>query len=229
MELDGLINLYKPVGLTSARALDRVRRLTAQRKSGHAGTLDPAAEGVLLILLGRSTKCTERLMELPKIYLTTLRLDVTSDGFDSEGELRPVTVDRPPSREEVEAALRAFVGTIEQVPPARSAVKVGGQPAYKRARRGEAPELRPRPARIDRITLRAYSWPLLEIEICCGRGTYVRAIARDLGIALGTGGCLSRLVRTAIGPYTAADAWTLERLGQAPDVRSAVVPVDRVG
>ncbi len=228
MELDGLINLYKPVGLTSAQALDRVRRLTGQRKSGHAGTLDPAAEGVLLVVLGRATKCVERLMDLPKTYLTTLRLDVTSDGFDSEGEMREVTVARPPSREEIEAALRAFVGTIEQVPPTRSAVKVGGQPAYKRARRGEALDLRPRPARIDRITLCHYAWPVLEIEVACGRGTYIRAIARDLGVALATGGCLTRLVRTAVGPYTAADAWTLERLGQSTDVRSAVVPLDRL-
>ena len=129
--MDGLIILNKPPGITSAKVLYRVRKVTGQRKSGHAGTLDPAAEGVLILCLGAATKLVEQLMDQPKLYRATARLDVTSDSFDSDRPLQPVQVDRVPEPAEVGAAMRQFEGEILQVPPAVSALKIGGRPAYK--------------------------------------------------------------------------------------------------
>lgn len=224
--MDGLINFHKPVGITSAKALYRVRTITGQRKSGHAGTLDPAASGVLILCLGKATKLVENLMDQPKVYRATARLDVTSESFDSDRPLQPVAVEMLPTIEQVRAALASFEGTIEQVPPGISAVKVGGVPAYKRAARDEVVALKPRPVRVDWIRLHAYSWPAIDFEMCCGRGTYVRSIIRDLGLALGTGGCLTALIRTRIGPFSIDDAWTFDRLQQAPPAEY-LTPFDR--
>ncbi len=210
--LDGLLNFNKPVGITSAKALYAVRKLVGQRKSGHAGTLDPAAEGVLVLCLGRATKLTELIMDQPKVYRARGRLDVTSESFDSDRPLVAVPVGEPPGFAAVVAALRSFEGTIDQVPPAVSAVKVGGRPAYKLERQGEAPELKARKARIYWLQLHDYAWPLIDFEVACGRGTYIRALIRDLGRALGTGGCLTALTRTQVGPFTLAGAVGLEEL-----------------
>lgn len=210
--LDGLINLYKPAGISSAKALYQVRKITAQRKSGHAGTLDPAAEGVLLLCLGRGTKLVEVLMGLGKGYRATARLDVTSESYDSDRPLEPVDIERVPTLEEVNLAASRFLGTIEQVPPVISALKVGGQPAYKLARKGEAPALKARPVQIDGLRVLRYEWPEIEFEMDCGRGTYVRSLIRDWGAALGVGGCLTGLVRTYVGPFRAAAGRTPEAL-----------------
>lgn len=210
--LDGLINLYKPPGISSAKALYQVRKITSQRKSGHAGTLDPAAEGVLLLCLGKGTKYVERLMGLAKGYRATARLDVTSESYDSDRPLEPVASEQIPTAEQVTAAAAQFVGTIEQVPPVISALKVGGQPAYKLARKGAAPELKARPVRIDGLRVLRYEWPELAFEMDCGRGTYVRSLIRDWGAALGVGGCLTSLVRTYVGPFQANEGWKPERL-----------------
>ncbi len=212
--MDGIINLYKPTGLTSAKALYRVRKITGQRKSGHAGTLDPAAEGVLLLCLGRATKLVEQIMDLPKVYRATARLDVTSDSFDSDGDVSPVVVPARPALDAVARVLSSFHGDIEQVPPAVSALKVGGRPAYKLSRAGKPPELAPRVVHVYWTHLQHYAWPGLEFEVACGRGTYIRALIRDIGAALGTGGCLTGLIRTAIGPFAAADAVRLEQLAE---------------
>ena len=217
--------LDKPPGISSARALDRVRRITRVRKSGHAGTLDPLAEGVLLICLGRATKRVETLMDLPKTYRTTARLDWTSPGYDAEGQVETLEIAQVPDEGQVRAALRSFEGWIEQVPPALSAVKVGGRPAYALVRRGQAPKLEPRRVRIDRIELLRYAWPQIEFEMTCGRGTYVRAVIRDLGQRLGTGGCLTRLERTAIGPFVRDHAWTFERL-EAATPQQYLIPLE---
>lgn len=226
--LDGLIVLDKPVGITSAKALYRVRKVTGQRKSGHAGTLDPAASGVLLLCLGRATKLVERLMNLPKEYRARARLDATSASFDSDRPLLPVAAARIPTRGELEAAFARFVGTIEQVPPAVSAIKVGGRPAYKLERRGRPLELRPRPVRIDRLVVTHYEWPEVTFEMACGRGAYVRAVIRDVGAALGTGGCLTGLVRTRVGPFMLASAVGLAELEVAPSPLDHVLPLSRV-
>lgn len=227
--MDGIINLNKPAGITSAKAVYRVRKLTGQRKSGHAGTLDPGARGVLLICLGRATKLVESLMDLRKAYRTTARLDVTSESLDADSDLRPVEVVRTPARAAVEAALSQFLGRIEQVPPAISALKVGGRPAYKLTRAGKAPALAPRLVTVYGLKLISYDWPHVELEITGGRGTYIRALVRDLGATLGTGGCLTELSRTAIGPFQQSAASSFEQLATAIDAGNTdwLTPVDR--
>jgi len=213
--MDGLINFNKSTGITSAKALYRVRAITRQRKSGHAGTLDPGACGVLVLCLGKATKLVERIMDQPKVYRATARLEVTSESFDSDRPLQPVAVENPPERTAVESACQAFEGIIQQAPPAISAIKIGGVPAYKRNTRDSALTLSPRPVTIYWLHVHAYEWPNLDFEVCCGRGTYVRAIIRDLGEKLRTGACLTSLVRQAVGPFTVEDAWSLERLSSA--------------
>ena len=215
MTLDGLINLHKPTGITSAKALYKVRSITKVRKSGHAGTLDPAASGVLVLCLGKATKLVESIMNQPKVYRATARLDVTSESFDSDRPLVPVEIKGVPTADDVRLACDRFVGEIMQVPPKISAIKVGGVPAYKLAGRGEALELKPRPARIYWLHVHAYDWPALDFEMACGRGTYVRAVIRDLGETLGTGGCLTSLVRTRVGPCVIDKAWTFAALAGA--------------
>ncbi len=223
--MDGIINFNKPIGVTSAKALYKVRSIVRERKSGHAGTLDPAATGVLVLCLGRATKLVERVMDQPKAYRTTARLDVTSESFDSDRPLQPVAVRSVPTIDQLQSALRSFEGVIEQVPPAISAVKVGGVPAYKRAG-GHAPlELKARTVRIYWLHLHAYAFPTIDIEMCCGRGTYVRSLIRDLGVQLETGGCLTSLVRLRVGPFSVDDAWTLDSLAAA-ESSSYLVGID---
>jgi len=224
--MDGIINLNKPPGISSAEALYRVRAVTSVRRSGHAGTLDPAAEGVLVICLGRATKLVESIMNQPKVYRVTARLDVTSESLDRETEMVPVEVRRVPRPDEIDAACRRFEGRIQQVPPATSAVKVGGQPAYRMARRGVAPPLRPREVIVYWLHVVRYAWPVLEFEMACGRGTYVRSLVRDLGKTLGCGGCLTALERRAVGPFRVGDAIGLDALAAMSDVRQAVVPIE---
>ena len=222
---DGIINLNKPAGITSAKALYKVRSITRQRKSGHGGTLDPAATGVLLLCLGKATKLVELIMDQPKVYRATARLDVTSESFDSDRPLIPVSCDRVPDIDEIRQALSAMEGVVEQAPPAISAIKIGGRPAYKLARRGQPLDLAPRSVRIYWTQIHSYAWPFVDFEMCCGRGTYVRSVIRDLGVAVGTGGCLTGLIRTRTGPFALEDAWTLDELSNAsPD--AFVVPLD---
>jgi len=230
--LDGVINLYKPIGLLSARYAYRLRPILGEKRVGHAGTLDPFADGVLVVCLGKATKLVERLMGLPKTYIATLTLGVTNATFDPEQELRPVVAASDPGRAAVERALAAMTGEVQQTPPDYSAVKVAGQPAYIRARRAAArPErsapmsLRPRSVRIDAIDIDSFHWPELKITIRCGRGTYIRAIARDLGAALGCGAVCTTLRRSAVGPFRLEDAVDL-RDTPADDVRAALLSVD---
>lgn len=222
--MDGIINLHKPVGITSAKALYRVRKLTGVRKSGHAGTLDPAAEGVLLICQGRATKLVEQIMNLPKVYRASARLDVTSASFDSDSPLLDVPVDRVIKPGEIAAALAGFEGEIQQTPPAISAVKIGGVPAYKLARSGQTPTIAPRPVRIYWMHVRQVAWPQIEFEMACSRGTYVRSVIRDLGERLGCGGCLTALRRTAIGPFQVKDSVTFGEL-ETSGVGTGILPL----
>lgn len=226
--LDGLLVLNKPIGISSAKALYRVRKHTRVRKSGHAGTLDPAASGVLLICMGKATKLVERIMDLSKAYRATIRLDVTSASLDAETPLESVEVAQVPSREAVVSACARWEGEVSQLPPATSALKVGGRRAYQLARAGQEPQLAPRPVRIYRNQIVRYEWPLLEIITECGRGTYIRSLARDLGAELGVGGCLTALERTRIGPFRIQDSVTLETLADADDPHAAVIPLGRV-
>jgi tRNA pseudouridine55 synthase len=222
--VEGVVNLDKPVGLTSARAVDAVKRLLPRgTKIGHAGTLDPFATGVLLLLIGRATKACERLMDAPKQSETTVKLGATTQTDDPESpEVLPPTPASPPSFEAVSAAVQKFVGDIQQRPPAYSAMKVDGRRAYDLARRGAAVVLEPRHVRVYGIQVVGYDWPLLRLRIDCGRGTYIRSIGRDLGEVLGTGGYVTQLRRTRVGDFNADAAVTVDRLradGVAPHLQ----------
>ena len=223
--MEGILNLDKPPGLSSARAVDRVKRLLARgTKIGHAGTLDPFATGVLLILIGKATKACERLMDAPKQYEATIKFGATTETDDPESPERPTNILTIPTTEAVNNALNAFAGEILQRPPAYSALKVGGRRAYDVARKGQAVELEPRKVKVYGVELLTYEWPLAQVRIDCGRGTYIRAIARDLGAALGVGGYLTQLRRTRIGIYDIANSLTLERLN-ADGVEPHLLPV----
>jgi len=225
--MDGLIILNKPIGITSAKALYRVRKSTGVRKSGHAGTLDPGAAGVLVLCMGKATKLVESLMNQPKVYHAAARLDVTSESYDSDYPLIDAPAARIPDPEEVIAACRRFEGDIEQIPPAISALKVDGRRAYKRRRVGESIELKPRPARIYWLCVRRYEWPVLEFDVACGRGTYVRALIRDIGAALGAGGCLTALTRAAVGPFDIRRACSFADLEGAERAEDYLIPLEQ--
>jgi len=212
-DLNGLLVIDKPLRMTSADVCRVVRRRTGGAKVGHAGTLDPLASGVLVVCLGRATRAIDRIMGAAKTYDATIDLSAFSTTDDLEGETTPVHVDEPPTLECINEILaERFTGEIMQTPPAFSAVKVGGRRAYAMARAGKTPEIRPRPVVIHDVTARAYEWPMLRLSITCGKGTYIRSIARDLGHALKTGGMLTALVRTAVGDYTLEHAVALDDL-----------------
>lgn len=215
--LAGVLLVDKPEGPTSMTVCRRVRRALVaggapkRVKVGHGGTLDPLATGLLVVLIGRATRLCERVMAGTKRYVAGVDLSRTSTTDDREGEQRTVEVE-PLERARVEAALGGFRGTIVQRPPAHSAMKVGGRRAYELARRGEAVELEPRPVRIDAIELTAYEWPIATIDVTCGKGTYIRSLARDLGGALGAGGMLVSLRRLSTGPFDVSGATPLDGL-----------------
>jgi tRNA pseudouridine55 synthase len=211
--MEGIINLDKPAGLSSARAVARVKRLLPRGvKVGHAGTLDPFATGVLLVLVGKATRKCETLMGQAKRYETVVKLGASTETDDPESP-EIVTPDAPrPGVEQIRAELKNFIGEVMQRPPAFSAMKVGGRRAYQLARAGQQVKLQPRPVRVDAIELVNFEWPLLTLNIECGRGTYIRSIARDLGDVLKTGGYLIQLRRTRIGAFDISAAVTLERL-----------------
>jgi tRNA pseudouridine55 synthase len=202
----GVLNLNKPAGLTSRDVVNQVSRPLRGVKVGHAGTLDPLASGVLVVCVGAATRLIEFVQRLPKTYRTVVRLGARSDTLDADGQVVEVVEAPVPGEAEVRAALAGQVGTILQEPPRFSALKVDGRRAYDLARAGREVELAARPVTIDRIEMLGYAWPRLELEIACGGGTYIRAIARDVGEALGCGGLVEVLVRTRIGPFTLADA-----------------------
>ncbi len=205
--LCGLLNLHKPPGVTSRDVVDLVTRpLGRGVKVGHAGTLDPLATGVLVVCVGPATRLIEYVQRQSKTYRTVVRLGATSDTDDADGAVTPAVDPPVPGAGEVERALAPLVGDVLQKPPGYSALKVKGRRAYDLARAGEAPDLPPRPVRVDAITVLGYRWPLLELEVRCGSGTYIRSIARDAGAALGCGGLVEVLVRTRIGPFALESA-----------------------
>lgn len=203
LRLSGLLVVNKPPQLSSMGVVSRVRGRARGVRTGHAGTLDPLATGVLILGLGRATKQLDALMGLEKRYRTVIDLSVTNDCFDLEQEPRPVdTPDPLPSRTDVEHALTRFIGKIQQSPPVFSAIKVDGKKSYELARNDTAPELPERPVQVHELQLIDYAWPLVELDIRCAKGFYVRSLARDLGRALGCGGVCCSIHRTAIGPFT---------------------------
>lgn len=207
----GLLVLDKPAGMTSRDVVNRVQRWFPRgTKIGHTGTLDPLATGVLVVCLGVATRLAEYVQRMEKVYHARIRLGARSDTDDADGAITPVEVANPPDRAMVERALQGFIGEIEQVPPAYSAAKVTGRRAYDLARRGEDVDLAPRRIHIHRIDSLAYEFPSLIIEVCCGKGTYIRSLARDLGERLGCGGYIETLRRTRVGRFETSRAIDLE-------------------
>lgn len=208
--MNGLLVIDKPAGMTSRDAVNRIQRLlTRGTKIGHTGTLDPLATGVLVLCIGRATKLADHIQAMGKTYNTRIRLGAVSDTDDADGKTVVAPDALPPTLEAIHELLSGFLGNIEQLPPSYSALKVGGRRAYDLARRGQEVKLEPRIVRIDRIDLLQYDWPYIDLEIDCGKGTYIRSIARDLGLRLGTGGLVQMLRRTRVGPFTANGAITL--------------------
>jgi tRNA pseudouridine55 synthase len=210
--VDAVYNLNKPPGMTSFAVVARARRILQEDKAGHAGTLDPLATGVLLVLTGRATRLSRFLMGRPKEYLATIRLGQETDSCDLEGR---VVKELPVPELEasgLEQTLAEFTGDVVQVPPAYSAVKIGGQAAYKRARRGEEVEIPERRVHIDSLELLGYSAPEVTIRVRCSQGTYIRSLARDIGLRLGSCGTLASLCRTAVGGFTLEQSRELESL-----------------
>lgn len=220
------MNLYKPVWESSAQYVYRLRDVFDEWKVGHAGTLDPFADGVLVACIGRGTKLVERIMHLPKVYTTTLRLGVTNATFDTERPFEPVPGAAPVDRAAIDSALDGFRGDIDQAPPVFSAVKVAGRPSYERARRGASEDRPLRRVRIDELRVVACEWPRLTLGVRCSRGTYIRALARDIGAVIGVGACCEALRREAVGPFLLADALRLDEAGPA-DQQAALIPVER--
>ncbi|HET9146870.1 MAG TPA: tRNA pseudouridine(55) synthase TruB [Acetobacteraceae bacterium] len=214
-KIDGWLILDKPQGITSAHAVAKVKRILDAAKAGHGGTLDPLATGILPIALGAATKTVPYVMDGTKLYHFTLRFGEARDTDDAEGAVTAVS-DVRPTDAEIEAALPEFRGSIMQIPPIFSAVKVAGERAYDLARSGGIPELAPRPAQVDRFELIGRPDPDHALfEVASGKGVYMRALARDLARALGTVGHIAALRRLRVGPFTEAEAVTLDKLAES--------------
>jgi tRNA pseudouridine55 synthase len=215
-ELAGLLVVDKPSGLTSHDVVARLRRLLGTRKIGHAGTLDPMATGVLVCGVGRGTKLLGHLALDSKAYTATIRLGASTTTDDADGEIVSTADPVGITDSSIAAGMAALTGDIQQVPSSVSAIKVAGQRAYARVRAGEPVVLPARPVTVSAFTLSVRRGPELGVTVECSSGTYVRALARDLGAALGVGGHLTALRRTRVGPFTLDRARTLEQLAVAP-------------
>jgi tRNA pseudouridine55 synthase len=207
----GLLVVDKPGGLTSRDVVNRAQGWFPRgTRIGHTGTLDPLATGVLVLSVGVATRLTEYVQAMSKTYRARLLLGARSDSDDADGNITQVAVDRPPDRALLEQALKHFLGEIDQVPPAYSAAKVAGQRAYNLARAGQEVSLEPRRVRIDAIDILTFEYPHLELEVHCGKGTYIRSLARDLGEQLGCGALVETLHRTRVGHFVETDAVGLD-------------------
>ena len=211
----GLLNLDKPMGMTSRQVVDHVQKLVRREKVGHAGTLDPLATGVLIVCVGPATRLITRVQQGRKRYVGRFLLGKHSDTDDTDGAVIDGGDWSSVTRQSLEQTLPDFLGTIQQTPPQISAIKVAGQRAYKLARRGVAVKLEPRPVQVFSLRISLFEPPEFELEIECGSGTYVRSIGRDMGQRLGCGAVMSSLRRTAIGRFEVADAVPLDSVNSA--------------
>ena len=201
-----------------------VRARAGGTKTGHAGTLDPLATGVLVLALGKATKSIDQIMATDKRYATVIDLTAFTTTDDLEGERIEVSIAQPPTEAAVRATLLNFTGRIMQRPPQRSAIKVAGRRAYALSRRGETVDLPPRPVDVYCLEIRRYDWPELQLYVHCGKGTYIRSLARDIGEALGTGGHCHSLRRLAVGPFVEEAARSLDQVPQ-PLTEEDLIPV----
>lgn len=211
----GFILINKPSGPTSHDIVDRLRKITKVKKVGHAGTLDPLASGCLLVGIGReATKKLDKFLKLGKEYIAQINLSLNTDTYDRGGKIVEKFEDEKIPKKEIVKALKSFLGKSDQIPPIFSAKKYGGKKLYQLARAGI--KVRPRvvPIEIFKIKIVKYSWPKLQIKVKCSSGTYIRSLAYDLGKRLGGGGCLEKLVRTAIGKYKIRQARDLKKINK---------------
>ncbi len=216
VEINGWVVLDKPVGITSTQAVAQLKHVFNAKKAGHAGTLDPLASGVLPVALGEATKTVPFVQDGEKVYRFTIAWGAETDSDDVDGTVVARSELRPEAAE-IRAALPQFTGRILQRPPAFSAIKVGGERAYDLARDGEMPDLAPRPVLIHALALVASDRDATSFEARCGKGCYVRALARDLGRVLGCLGHVAALRRTRVGPFTEKEAVRLAQLSETPD------------
>ena len=227
---DGVVLIDKPAGLTSHDVVDRIRRRFRIRKVGHGGSLDPQATGLLVVLLGKGTRLSDRFLNSDKEYEGVMRLGVTTDSYDLDGTVQSEAPWQGVSREQVEAVMRRFQGDLMQTPPMISAVKKGGVPLYKLARKGQEVEREARLVHLYEFTLLSFSPPDVGFRLRCTKGTYVRSLCHDVGQALGCGAVLASLRRTASGAFRVEDAIRLdEALDLAPEDFSArIIPPVRI-
>jgi len=221
-DVHGWVVLDKPIGMTSTHAVAVVKRAFSAKKAGHAGTLDPLASGLLPIALGEATKTVPFVMDGRKAYQFTVAWGTQTDTDDTEGKVI-ATADGRPDEAAIVALLPRFTGTIQQVPPKFSAIKIAGERAYDLAREGEEVVLEARPVEIDALRIVSHDGATTTFEAECGKGTYVRAIARDLGVALGCLGHVAHLRRTRVGPFSVVDAAAVETLRESPESASAAL------
>jgi len=228
-DISGWLIVDKPAGMTSTSVVNKVRWALAAKKAGHAGTLDPEATGVLAVALGEATKTVPFITDALKAYRFTVRLGQRTNTDDAEGEVI-ASSDARPSDDEIKEALHGFVGEIQQVPPQFSAVKIDGERAYKRARDGETMEIEPRPLWVEELVMTGRpDADHVELEMTCGKGGYVRSIARDLGEALGCHGHVLKLRRIWSGPFEAEAGITIEQvdaLAKSPELDARLLPLE---
>ena len=212
--IEGILVVNKPMGLTSHDVVQDVRRKFRMQQVGHAGTLDPLATGVLVVLLGRSTKLFNQFVDMDKAYRATLILGTATDSADIQGKVLARSPYEHITREQMEEVFRRSASETEQVPPMVSAVKVQGKKLYQLARKGIAIERRARPIKIHSLELKDFSPPLVQFYLECSKGTYVRQIAEDVGKKLGCGACITQIERTKVGPFHIAEAVNLEEIDE---------------
>lgn len=224
--MKGLLLVDKPSGMTSHDVVDHVRKASGIRRVGHTGTLDPAATGLLILCLGPATRLSEYLTGLDKVYEGDMRFGVVTDSYDMDGKVleeHPVPADL--SVETIQAVCDHYVGDILQAPPMVSAVKVGGERLYKKARKGEVVEREARPVHVEEFTVLGYDAPLATFRVACTRGTYVRSLCHDVGEAIGCGATLNSLRRTHVGKHCVDNAATIDDLKTPENVLGALVPL----
>ena len=219
--MNGILNINKDTGMTSHDVVAKIRRLLKEKRVGHAGTLDPAASGVLPICVGQATRVAEYLSDSGKAYLATILFGTVTDTYDAEGTILRTSSTDGLTLQSVEDALKHFLGPQMQVPPRYSAIKLQGQPAYKRTRSGEDITLLPRPVVIYTLQVTGWNPPFVTLAIECSKGTYIRSLAYDLGEYLGCGASLHSLVRTRSGPFLLSESITLDQLAGALIVQTA--------
>ncbi len=207
-----IVNLNKPSGITSQEAIVKVRDTLGAKKAGHSGTLDPMASGVLIVLLDKATRLSEIFLNFDKEYLATMKLGEATDTQDVEGKIISKVESFEINRGDIEAVLKSFVGSISQIPPMYSAIKHEGMPLYKLARKGIEIHRSPREVFIHELAVEGLNMPLVTFRVRCSKGTYIRTLCNDIGIALGVGAHLFSLIRTKVGPFTIKDAVGLDEL-----------------